>query len=268
MQRWAFILAVGLLGGASAPAQQQQREAKQTHAILVRAESEPPGATLFSLDPETGRPISQIAATPCTLVVGLAWKDGTVPTRSDQLSVWTEGNVGSARFNADGSCDVLLRVAAKARGLKDKRFDIRLATLDPRGFTSSIRSRIWPGEVKVTFEMRDMPDHSILTPLKASSVGTLMPEGDDLRWPDPKPAAVVLRGGGEPNAGAVTFFCNIADADILVDGYSVGVTPVQVLLSPGRHRIQVSKQSYQSLDESIEVTPGPVQQAFKAILVR
>ncbi len=66
----------------------------------------------------------------------------------------------------------------------------------------------------------------------------------------------LLRGEAEAQ-GSMVITCNVPDADVFLDGESLGKTPLTHKVRPGKHQVQVSKQGYiQQEPHWVDVAPN------------
>ncbi len=219
------VAAVWLTGAATWAAYPSEAD----HSIWIEIDSAPSGARLDTWPDEPSGISKQVDVTPCTIVAELNWGKGFLGKKWSKLKIQSPGNICEAILSSNNAYEIYIKALVSREGCETRRLRAKVLTLPPPGFFWGGKSA-WPVRWDVTI------------PLKPA------PAGAPAAAPAPAPVVIVAKKAGtEPTAGGtgnLLVQCNVAEAEVMVDGELVGRTPLNLVLQAGPHAIELRKPGY------------------------
>lgn len=222
------------------------------HTIWIQIDSIPSGAALHAPSTEEGVRGPRIGTTPCVIAVDLKWGRRWFVKKWDNLWLWSPGDICYATLQPDSSYDLFLDLTLVKDGFREQVVDARILTLKHPG-------KDWAGRVAWPTQARFMTELIALTTQQGTAAK-----------PAREPARRVIMADSQDDgaigaAGTLTVHANVDSAQVLLNGRTVGATPLQVVLKEGLHVLEVRKPGYHSLRREIVINDD-AEVAYRAVL--
>lgn len=240
--RW-IVLLVAALPAVPCQAQDALPRTQFDHTTYLVINSEPPAVDVYAVSADGTRAAQRIGRTPFTLLVGLTWEKPEGRRGPRTLKARSPGDVCRVVPRSDHAHELFLSCIAAKRGFKAKKIDSIIATLGRPGFARG-PAETWPVEVPLTIRLDPKP--AVPGKEQQARPGGRLPR--------------VVTGAGAVQApaamGSVEITSNVIGAYVLVDGRRVATTPVELVLTEGRHAIQVVRNGYIPFAQEVSVEAG------------
>lgn len=199
----------------------------------------------------------------------LKYYDEALALRRDPAILYNRGRANNAlarypqaladfeSFEREAPPDLLARVPALKEFLTIVRS--RVATVHVECDVAGASVRVGAEELGTTPLARDIVLNAGTVTLAIEKDG-YFPFKKTLDVPGGGKSLVTAHLIGRASVGVVTVISNVPNAEVRVDGTSAGMVPTELMVAPGQHRVDVTRDGYRASSRTILVRAGETQE--------